>query len=308
MYEDVFRPLEEAVLAGDDIDSKLSLLAFYKSLLQQWTTSLLSQSPVPVSNTSATSDLVTHVNNLALTIMQCSSSVLSSSAVLDFYETAAVLISHPSLRAVTRITTPPAELVYTLYFTCSSSTLSRLCAILAQYKRAFEFAVASKADFPASEMHSYPKEDVSRFNGFLMDICNCIWRSRAFNSSDTNALGCLIPDPLNAALAKYVASLDTSISLQALFGLSYSPVLCLLAISYIRETEDKEGDTIIVRHAGPVTQASLKQLDKDGGLSLPWADYRMGVLRYLETKGASGVGELMYNTMKHLMTARQNMA
>ena len=291
----------------DSIESKLSLLTFYRGLLHQWTTSLLAQSPVPSTNSSATSDLVTHVNDLALTIVQCSSSVLVSSAVLDFYEAEVLLVSHPSLRAVTRITTPPAELVYTLYLTCSLVVLSRLCAILAQYKRAFELAITSKAHASASELHSYPKEKVSRFNGFLMDICNCLWRSRAFNKSDPNALGCLIPESLSIALTKYVASLDTSISLQAIFGLSYSPALCLLAISYIREVEDREEDSIVVRHAGPVTQTSLKQLDKDGGLSLTWADYRMEVLRYLETKGASGVGALMYNTMKHLMTARQNM-
>jgi len=308
LYKSIFQSLEEAVLADGALESKLSILAFYNALLQQWTTSLLAEPPVVTTDSLATSDLVSHVNELTLTIIQCSSSVLTSSAVLDFYETAAVVISNPSLRRVSRITTPPAELVYTLYFTRSLSILSRLCTILAQYKRAFELAIISKASAPTSEAHSYPKEEVSRFNGFLMDICNCIWRSRAFNKSDPNALGCLIPDSLSPALTNYVASLDTAISLQAIFGLSYSPVLCLLAISYIREVEDNDDDTIVIRHAGPVTQASLKQLEKDGGLNLSWADYRMGVLRYLETKGAFGIGDLMYNTMKHLMTARQNMA
>jgi len=47
------------------------------------------------------------------------------------------------------------------------------------------------------------------------------------------------------------------------------------------------------------------QLGKDGGLKLLWPDYRLGVLHYLEGKGVMGVGELMYNTMKHLMTARE---
>ena len=93
-----------------------------------------------------------------------------------------------------------------------------------------------------------------------------------------------------------------------MFSLSFSPLFGLQAISYVRELEDKEVEDIEIRHAGPVTQASLKQLEKDGGLKLSWADYRLGVLRYLENKGAMGVGELMYNTMKHLMTARENMA
>jgi centromere protein I len=162
------------------------------------------------------------------------------------------------------------------------------------------------ANSPTLDQLSYPKEYVNHFNGFLMDICNCIWRSRAFNTSDINALGCLLPTSIVNSLTKYVSNLDPSISLTTLFSLSMSPLFALLAISYVRELEDKKED-IEIRHAGPVTQASLKQLEKDGGLRLSWADYRLGVLRYLENKGVTGVGELMYNTMKHLMTARENM-
>lgn len=104
-------------------------------------------------------------------------------------------------------------------------------------------------------------------------------------------------------------------------------MLCNLSISYVRELEDKategveggdqaaaEGEkvsgagTIQIRHAGPVTQRSLVQLGKDGGLKLTWPSYRLGVLRYLEGKGVMGIGELMYNTLKHLMTARDGAA
>jgi centromere protein I len=277
-------------------------------MLQQWTASLLSQPDRSPADSQSISDLINHSNFLALTILQNSLSVSTCSRVLNFYESTASLISLPTLRATVRITTPPAELIYTLYFTNSLSTLSRLCYILALYKRAFELAMSSKPSVPATEQLSYPKEYVNHFNGFLMDICNCIWRSRAFNTSDVNALGCLLPASVVALLSKYVSNLDTSIALQTLFSLSFSPLFGLQAISYVRELEDKEVEDIEIRHAGPVTQASLKQLEKDGGLKLSWADYRLGVLRYLENKGVMGVGELMYNTMKHLMTARENMA
>lgn len=116
-------------------------------------------------------------------------------------------------------------------------------------------------------------------------------------------------------LTSYVSSLDTGLTLHLLFSLSYSPVLCSLSIAYVRELEDKaseeaaddenEENSIRVRHAGPVTQRSVTQLGKDGGVKLSWADYRLGVLQYLESKGVRGVGELMYNTMKHLMTSRE---
>jgi centromere protein I len=156
----------------------------------------------------------------------------------------------------------------------------------------------------------YPKDYVNHFNGFLMDICNCLWRSRAFNTSDVNALGCLLPSPLLPQLIAYVSGLETGVNLPALFSLSYSSVLCQLSINYVRELEDNEEETgsegLTRRHAGPVTQRSLVQLAKDGGLSLLWPTYRLGVLQYLESKGVTGVGELMYNTMKHLMAARES--
>ncbi|KAH8600869.1 Mis6 domain-containing protein [Bisporella sp. PMI_857] len=307
LYQTTFQALEEAVLEDETLEAKLALLNFYRSLLLQWYAALLARSPPPSEEDPSISDLITHAGNLALTIIQCSTSISTHSTILNFYEAAVAIFSQPSLKTAVKITTPPPELVYTLYFTCSLSNISRLCAILATYKRAFELAMALKVNPTDLEPKTYPKDHVNHFNGFLMDTCNCIWRGRAFNRSDPNATGCLLPESTTTSLANYVAKLDTGISLPSIFTLSYSPVLCHFAISYLREIEDREEDSIDIRHAGPVTQASLKQLERDGGLNISWADYRLGVLRYLETKSATGVGELMYNTMKHLMTAREKM-
>jgi centromere protein I len=200
-------------------------------------------------------------------------------------------------------------LVYTLFFSPGISTLSRLCAVLATYKRAFESAVTQPASPSAgdSPAEAYPKEYVSHFNGFLMDVCNCLWRSRAFNTGDVNALGCLLPAEVGGRLAAYVAGLDTGLQLSSLFNLSYSPVLALQSITYLRELEDKADEErgLSARHAGPVTQKSLLQLGRDGGVEMAWAAYRLGVLRYLEDAGVGGVSELMYNTMRHLMAQRE---
>lgn len=96
-----------------------------------------------------------------------------------------------------------------------------------------------------------------------------------------------------------------------LFSLSYSPVLGLLAVSYFRELEEEElergSDNLGIRHAGPVTRASLNSLINNRGLKLGWDDYRLGVLSYLEKKGMAGVGELMYNTMTNVMKRRSAM-
>lgn len=61
------------------------------------------------------------------------------------------------------------------------------------------------------------------------------------------------------------------------------------------EDEADENGTLTTRHKGPVTQLSLKALARDGGLDVSWPDYRLAVLRYLEGKGVTGVGDLMYN-------------
>ncbi|KFY00890.1 hypothetical protein O988_03035 [Pseudogymnoascus sp. VKM F-3808] len=314
LYISTFQPLEWAIL-DDTPNSQIDLLTFYTSILRNWTSSLLSSTP-PAFTSATISALTTHVNVLALTILQTGhlQSTITHHSVLYFYEAMASLLSQPSLQAHVRITTPPSALVYTLHFAPSLSTFSRLCAILALYKRAFETAmskpVSARPDpSQGAALESYPKEYVNHFNGFLMDICNCLWRSRAFNTTDTNALGCLLPPPLLPKFTSYVSSLDTGLALPSLFTLSYSPVLCNLSISYLRELEDKADEEaeggIRIRHAGPVTQKSLVALGKEGGLQLSWADYRLGVLTYLERRGAKGVGELMYNTMKHLMTARE---
>ncbi|KAH8821570.1 Mis6-domain-containing protein [Xylogone sp. PMI_703] len=300
----VLYPLENAIL-DDTTESQLDLLNFYRQLLCQWASSILSGDSKERGAIPAISSLISRGSTLALTILQSSFAIQSYSTILDFYDTTVFLISDPELRTTVRITIPPSALIYTLHFTLSLYTISRLSSILAQYKRAFELAMSLKS----TDQPPYQKEDVNHFNGFLMDVCNCVWRSRAFNTTDPNSHGCLVSQSTTAALSKYVARIDSSLSLTSLFGLSYAPVLCLLAISYFRELEDAaEEDEIEQRHAGPVTQNSLKELQQEGGLKLSWPDYRLGVLRYLEDKGASGVGELMYNTMKHLMNSREQKA
>lgn len=150
---------------------------------------------------------------------------------------------------------------------------------------------------------TYPRAYVAHFNGFLMDICNLLWRSRAFNTTDTNALGCLLPPSLLPPLRTYASTLDYTLA--ALFSLSQNPTLSALSIAAFRDLEDaaeeKEEGTVKARHAGPVGQRSLAGLKGDGGLDIGWPEYRLEVLRWLEERGVEGVGELMFCTMKHLM-------
>ncbi|KAF3069076.1 Inner centromere protein mis6 [Daldinia childiae] len=302
LFTGILQTLETKVLDGTTV-SQLQLLEFYTILLQRWAISLASLEQKSANASTIIADLVGHVNNLCLTLVQTSPTNSTYSKVLDFYEQTAILSSDPKLHRHTRIMIPSSPLVYILHFSFCPNTLSRLCSILSKYKAGFQMAMSTSRS-------QYTPEYINEFNGFLMDICNCIWRSRAFNSNDVNSHGCLVPRPLAEDLAAYASRLKTSAPLSTLFSLSYSPVLSLSAISYFRELEDEAlvQDELDTRHAGPITRASLSSLAHSRGLRVGWDDYRLGVLNYLEQKGMAGVGELMYNTMTNVMKRRSLMA
>ncbi|KAI9813765.1 MAG: hypothetical protein M1827_003555 [Pycnora praestabilis] len=299
----------EATLLDNGPESKVVLLEYYTSILRQWTIRLLAvpipESDIPHPPSEILAQLVAHVDLLSLSLLETPGATLDHvSSILSFYETIAFALSHSSLNSNIRINTPSSLVVYNLTFSTSLSTVSRLCGILAVYKRAFETAMAA-ASARGGE-GGYPRDFVNHFNGFLMDICNCLWRNRAFNREDVNALGCLFPTSALPALRTYADNLGHS--LPTLFSLSYSTTVCALSIACFRDLEDvaevADPPSIAVRHAGPVTQRSLTILGKEGGLKLSWANYRLEVLRWLEDRGVKGVGELMFNTMKHLMLAK----
>lgn len=280
------------------VGTQQALLKCYTSLLQHWAVSILSKDNNASSLAPAASELMGHVNKLCLTALQISPNVLTHSLVLEFYELTAYMASNPSIGQHVRIVIPPSDLVYILHFSSSPATVARLCGILTLYKQGFQTAMATSRT-------GYDVRYINDFNGFLMDICNCLWRSRAFNHKDPNAHACLMPDNIISDLASYVSGLGKGSTLASLFTLSASPTLGLIATSFLRDLEDVEmeqgSDGLDTRHAGPVSRTSLMALGKNGGVSLTWDEFRLGVLGYLEQNGMEGVGRLMHSTMTTLM-------
>ncbi|KAK4226522.1 centromere protein I [Podospora fimiseda] len=306
-FQDLHRLLQllEHSILDNTADSQIVLIKFYTQLLRRWTISMQARDDLDSPPVSSIPDLISHVNTLTLTLSQTLPTVGTYLTILDFYEACGSIYSNPNLLQHIDIAVPPPLLVYLLHFSPSLAVLSRLCGILAIYKRAWEL-VMSKSLPRNRSLTKREREQINVFNGFLMDICNCLWRGRAFATSDLNAQGCRIPQAVPRALEKYVKAVDSDLDLGSIFTISYSPLLCLQAISFVREAEDNAADHLLTRHAGPVTQGSLQQLGLRGGLKMNWAEYRSGVLRYLEEKGMPGVPHLMYNTMKNLMKARNS--
>ncbi|EPE09405.1 mis6 domain-containing protein [Ophiostoma piceae UAMH 11346] len=344
-YDAVYAQLE-ARLLNNMAESQLDLLTFYTRVLKHWAVSLSTKEKDQGAEESAwILALVQHVNNLVLALLQSSpevsssassggTSILAALAVAEFYEQVASVLSlrHDNLLACVQDLIPPPAAVYILHFNQSSAVESRLYAILANYKRAMEAAMARRPSRSSTgsttivnlgtPLGNPLKDDerarINQFNGYLMDICNCLWRSRAFSFKDTNALGCRLDSAVVNQLSDYTQGLmDRELPLTSAFNLTHSPTLCLQAISYLRQLEDEaieaastssegrtNGQAIQRRHAGPVTQAALLQLANSGGLKIAWQAYRSGLLVYLEKHGLGGIAALMYNTMKNLMNSR----
>ncbi|KAF7562801.1 hypothetical protein G7046_g1337 [Stylonectria norvegica] len=310
LHDHIFKPLQDAAI-DKSTESLLAILALYRHLLCHWTVSLQSTSPIPGHASATVTSLIQHVNPLALALANTSPTVSAHSAILEFYEQTVRLVNDSTLKQYIRIELPPSTLVYILLFSNSLAVVSRLCYILACYKKGFETAMSTKARHDGSnqiDSMSYNRAYVNLYNGYLMDICNCFWRNHAFNDSDTNAHGCMIPRSVIPTLSTYVTSVDKAFSLASLFGLSYSPVLCLQSIQRVRELEDIEmekDDSIRTRHAGPVTMNSLTRLASVGGLPLKWQEYRISVLEALSSNDLNGIAELMKNTMTVLKNSME---
>lgn len=301
LYNVILKPLEKCL--PPTAESQLALLKLYQNLLRRWTFVLNSLDQIPKdAPVSAFFAVMEHASIIALNIVQASPSAAVHGGVLDLYEQAAASISDPTLQPLLRIANPPAQLIYLLFFSHSLANVSRLSTVLAIYKKGFEMAMSRRQ--PTTYAPSY----VNHFNGYLMDICNCLWRGKAFNDGDKNALGCLSAGPVTQRLRRYVEDLGMDLALPTLFGFSYSPLLSLQAIECIRELEDRElaanEQAISTRHAGPVTSSSLARLADARGLRITWSEYRIIVLRALEGKGLGGIPSLMKNTMKVLMSSK----
>ncbi|TQS37680.1 hypothetical protein Golomagni_01837 [Golovinomyces magnicellulatus] len=313
--ETLISPLEEAILDDESIDARMTLINFYTALLRHWIVCLLARPENIHKFESSVTALVEHANHLALTIIQISTSIPTLSTILKFYETTTLLIQNASLRPFFRIVLPEPEAVYILSFTSSLSILSRICGIIAVYKRILdEISVTGKARASISS--------VKNLNACLIDLCNCLWRGRAFNIVDLNSKGCLISPPVIEALSNYLTQhSENSIPLLSLFSFSFSPVTCLLAINFFKEQEnrrqansDQRENSFRSSFTGPITQSSLKQYNlmqlaenqsrHEEAFIMSWLDYKLGFLTYLEQRGESGISELIHSTVKNLSTRK----
>ncbi|KAF2232091.1 Mis6-domain-containing protein [Viridothelium virens] len=304
LLETIIKPVEAKLLAGHSI-TFTRMLHFYTDLARhlQLLVAAADDDAVQVieHRIECFEQLAHHVLNLLppiLTTPQCSQS--TTTAVIEFLEILATSLQYfheisPSVFQQMPIILPQPHTIYILLFDTSVSDISHLCSILATYK-----GVLQKRRLTSTSLQ---QQTIDQFNGYLMDVCNLLWRSRAFGRGDINAMGCFLPESALPVFQDYLWNIDHEYGLPYIFGLSHHASLSLLSITALRELEDlaeTRGEDLRLKHAGPVTQRSLMKLDKDGGFKITWRDYRVQVLDYLEKRSLGGIKELMFSTMKDL--------
>ncbi|PWY80946.1 Mis6 domain protein [Aspergillus sclerotioniger CBS 115572] len=321
LRKDFLIPLESAILTAA-LSSRTSLLDSYSSLIRRWGIHLRVQ-PLVVEESKPLGRLIAHAELLALSTLECLTPMRqppggrserykpATLSITEFYCTLAELFSHASMNGSIRLTVPLAPTVYTLAFTPISSVISIMSSVLASYKSSFESSLTSHVlQVPSSQDSLYPTGLVGQFNGYIMDVCNLLWRNRGLNSEDPNALGCLIPPATIGALTRYIRETNErerkretafSYTISSIFSLSHHIALCNMSAACFSDIED-ENDIGEDRPKlkKPVTQKALSALEKEGGMKMTWQEYRVRMLDWLDATGTVGIGNLMRSTMKAL--------
>lgn len=324
LSKNYFLPLESALL-DDTVNSKASLLCYYSSVIKRWGN--LVRSNVQPTVSAPLGELISTAELLSLSLLETPSSVdfqrtskkSGTLSVLKFYVELSQIYSaattHPSMQLIA----PISQTIYLLAFAPSSCNVSLISAALASYKASFEAAVINKSmEDTSSPARQYPTEMVDQFNGYVMDMCNLLWRNRGLNAEDPNAKGCLIPAGTADALSEYLGELNDAIArsdeeagkykyvLASLFSFGHHVALCGLAAACFRDVEaqaESEGKSLPTRLQRPVTQKALTALEKDGGVKMAWQEFRLKMLDWLDERGIEGIGALLRVTMKTLRRA-----
>lgn len=299
LYNNMLSTLERSVLSGAEAPFE-ALFGFYGTLAQRWmstSTTNTGQTPRSFLKSNAIFYLIEHVAILAESALAAGQS--AHPAILSFYERLADLVAEriSAKKQILPPILPPRSLTYSLATSTSLSDFSRFCALLVTYKRCFE-----KQEAGVTQVYQTNATDL--LNGYLMDICNVIWRSRALNATDPNAAGLMCPEQVTSGLQFYLSKVERDYSVHTMFDFSHGATTAALAQSAftaLEEEAQKSGNDELLLHAGPVTQRSMMVLEKEGGISLSWKQYRVEMLDWLEDHGFDGMRKLMFATMKDLM-------
>ncbi|KAG0260978.1 hypothetical protein DFQ27_003256 [Actinomortierella ambigua] len=168
-------------------------------------------------------EFIMHVDRMAtVAFEEDENNVAVQHGVLSFLDLASSLPI--KFRVPMAVIIPDSTIVYRCFLADSGMAMSRICGIILQFKNAFESFETEQQNYqallleyehnqqeqvqrdqsgsgessnslpplpppPPNNVPGYSRDYVTFFNSFVMDICNFLWRSRAFNKTDKNARG-----------------------------------------------------------------------------------------------------------------------
>ncbi|KAG0281418.1 hypothetical protein BGZ95_003818 [Linnemannia exigua] len=241
-------------------------------------------------------------------------------AVLSFFDFASNLTKKNNIPIAVII--PEAAIIYRCFLSDSAMAISRICGIVYQYKQAYEafeeeqqlqyeLLVQSQmtsqsgdaetmTTLPAPlEVPGYTREYVVQFNSFVMDICNFLWRNRAFNKADKNAKGFQM-EPETIAHTKQVC-MDSGLSMNNMLSVTHSTAFSGFSARFLKSLEELDDVPIEKRLKAPASAKALKDMATNGGLNLTFDEYRIQYLDHLEEKGFEGISQFLFDCITNLL-------
>ncbi|KAF8930074.1 hypothetical protein BGZ47_000749 [Haplosporangium gracile] len=240
-------------------------------------------------------------------------------AVLSFFDCTSNLTKKTS--APIAIIIPGAACVYRCFLSDSAMAISRICGIVYQFKQAYEafeeeqqlqYELLVQSQIAASQdngetsttssaalVPGYTREYVMQFNSYVMDICNFLYRNRAFNKVDKNAKGFQL-DQETIAHTKQLC-VDSGLNANNMLSFTHSSAFSGFSARFVKSLEEQQSIPVEKRLNAPASVKALKQMTANGGLNMTFDEYRIRFLDHLEEKGFDGMSDFLNDTINHLL-------
>ncbi|GEQ70991.1 hypothetical protein JCM33374_g4672 [Metschnikowia sp. JCM 33374] len=145
-------------------------------------------------------------------------------------------------------------------------------------------------------------------NSFVMDSINFIWRDMAFKyeTGTINQGMYLHPQFLQRMSGLDFFSNSNLISTRSVGSIVQNPSFAYLCAEIVWKLEDMEQD-ISIRHPGPISEASVSQVQQDPEskwLCMSYQDLKVSLLNHLDAMGFHGLGDLLFTSLKPLVNQR----
>ncbi|KAG0165124.1 hypothetical protein DFQ30_008930 [Apophysomyces sp. BC1015] len=215
-------------------------------------------------------------------------------ATLSFFELVSSISIHHD---IPEIIIPAAPFVYRTFFSVTPMAVSRVCGIIAQYKKAFEDNDRKTSDWVSRHTQSY----LDHFNAYVMDICNALWRNLALSRTGQTAMAFSLTDEIIEKYKDICETRDEQLSL----SLSLTHSAAFIGFSKRFTVAKEDGIGVSLRHDGPLTSQYLKELSQNNGLPWSYSEFRFEYLDYISKLGLRGVHDLLYSCMNSLINRRQ---